>query len=411
MSGIFNLAVSMEITITEGLLYILILMVIARIYKVVYNYVIYWSSFVNKELYMSVCNGHMQNLKTLLETGADVNIKIGRDHNTLLHYAPTVEVTKLLLSYGADVNAVNNDGMTSLFFAIIDNKGFDIVQHLLAHGANVNSRTRDGHTALHFVPCLTDKNGLSVVKELLKYGANVNATDNDNATPLFFAVMCETNLEIIRELLLNGSDIDIKGRYPFLTRYFTPLDLAVDEEKIPYAKLIIKITLMRHFNEDYKRNLALYMEAYAGSLDYKVLATFLENCCSEIDKMKNNKINGNLSFYDFASTMTDTIRPLYANRTITEKEVSADFPLYSDIFWPNMKLCLERAELLNKLSKLQIYVGSTSPVQDLNKKVILNYDCLYTIGGYLSNDDLLNFISGFEKVLNSFHLFRATLWN
>nr|XP_014275371.1 serine/threonine-protein phosphatase 6 regulatory ankyrin repeat subunit A [Halyomorpha halys] len=376
-----------------------------------YKYLKGSSTLVNKELYLAVCNGQLQNLKNLLESGVDVNVRIGRDHNTLLHYAPTVEITKLLLSYGADVNVFNNDGMTPLFFAIIDNKGFDVVQQLLAHGADVNSRTSDGHTPLHFVPCLTDKNGLSVVRELLKYGANVNATDNDNATPLFFAVMCETNLEIIRELLLNGSDIDIKGRYPFLTRYFTPLDLAVDEEKIPYAKLIIKITLMKHFNEDYKKNLSLYMDAYAGSLDYKELATFLENCCSEIDKMKNNQINGNFSFYDFASTMKDTIKPLYADRTITEKEVIADYPLYHDVFWPNMKLCLERADLLNKLSKLQLYVGSPYPIQNKCQKVFVNYDCLYTIGEYLSNDDLLNFISGFDKVLNSLHIFRTTLWN
>ena len=59
-----------------------------------------------------------------------------------------VEIAKLLIEYGADMNLPNRTGWTPLHKASYD--GFaDVVHLLLDHGADVNAKKQDHWTALH----------------------------------------------------------------------------------------------------------------------------------------------------------------------------------------------------------------------------------------------------------------------
>jgi ankyrin repeat protein len=65
-------------------------------------------------------NGHVDVVKLLLEKGADVNAAInGRwmDATVLGPDCERVDVVKLLLEKGADVNAADRDGRTPLYWA------------------------------------------------------------------------------------------------------------------------------------------------------------------------------------------------------------------------------------------------------------------------------------------------------
>jgi ankyrin repeat protein len=74
-------------------------------------------------------------VEALLKSGANVNAKTSRDGETPFHKAISrgdVELVKLLLDYGADVNAVSKFGVTSLYFA----RNSDAITKLLKeHGA------------------------------------------------------------------------------------------------------------------------------------------------------------------------------------------------------------------------------------------------------------------------------------
>lgn len=73
------------------------------------------------------------------------------------------EIVDLLLRYGADVNAKNDDGEVALHYAALD--GYtDIVQTLLDHNADVNVKSEVGATPLS----LAEKAGKSNVVALLK---------------------------------------------------------------------------------------------------------------------------------------------------------------------------------------------------------------------------------------------------
>jgi hypothetical protein len=96
-----------------------------------------------------------------------------------------VEIVRLLLESGADVNVRNKRGEAPLSIAVAG-RGRDqktrIVELLLAHGAGVNTRIAVGQdTPLHTAAFVGD---VAVVKLLLSHKADVNATNSRGKTPL-----------------------------------------------------------------------------------------------------------------------------------------------------------------------------------------------------------------------------------
>lgn len=126
----------------------------------------------------AVFGGYAETAKVLVGAGADVNVIIDPTiGNTLLHDAvgDDVKPVQILLSLGADVNAVNKNGTTPLMFACRQGK-IEVVKILLDAGAKVNWATPQGQTALlDGVLDGVQENRTDIVKLLLAHGANVEA--------------------------------------------------------------------------------------------------------------------------------------------------------------------------------------------------------------------------------------------
>jgi ankyrin repeat protein len=123
--------------------------------------------------------------------------------------------TKKLLMLGANVNATDVEGHSSLMMAeaCTTRPGRpELVELLIANGAMVNLQARDGRNALMYAA----KNGdTQAVKALLKSGASVNIADNEGETALMNAVTFSCDEETVRALLSAGADLtarDHKGR-------------------------------------------------------------------------------------------------------------------------------------------------------------------------------------------------------
>ncbi|KGL78584.1 Ankyrin repeat and SOCS box protein 10, partial [Tinamus guttatus] len=118
----------------------------------------------------------------LLLRGASVNFAPGG--KTALHEAcaaASTDCVRLLLSFGADPEAVSEDGYKPLHFCKSPDS-IQCVQQLLQHGASVNSRTEEeDDTALHVAARhgLADHVGL-----LLRHGAELEAKNEEGQTPL-----------------------------------------------------------------------------------------------------------------------------------------------------------------------------------------------------------------------------------
>lgn len=104
---------------------------------------------------------------------------------------------RTLLNRGANINIKNNHGYTPLMWAAFNNK-IDIVELLLDHSTDININAKDtsGYTPL--MRAIFNKN-IKMVELLLKHGADINIEDDGKQTPLQYA--SEKNLQEIVELL------------------------------------------------------------------------------------------------------------------------------------------------------------------------------------------------------------------
>ena len=129
--------------------------------------------------------GHAKTVQVLLRNGA--NIK-SRDiyGNVIMHWAfPHKTLVQLLLEYGVDVDAKNDNGQTALCWAAQD-WPVAAAELLLDNNADVNVQGKYRSTALHRA---TLRGLEAMVRLLLKNGANPNMKDQDGWTPLHVAAL------------------------------------------------------------------------------------------------------------------------------------------------------------------------------------------------------------------------------
>ncbi len=115
------------------------------------------------------------------------------------------ETVRQLLRDGADVNAVQGDGMTALHWAA-ERGDADLAKILIYAGGNVEAGTRIGHyTPLHIA---SRKGRVDVVRALLAANADAHATTtNSGVMPLHLAA-ASGNPDAVTALLDAGADIN-----------------------------------------------------------------------------------------------------------------------------------------------------------------------------------------------------------
>jgi tetratricopeptide (TPR) repeat protein len=191
------------------------------------------------------------NIETLLANCPSLVFSKDAHGRTLLHNAAIEgrkDVAGLLLASKADVNAIDNDGVTPLMNAAAETAGGSrshqdgakqVMELLLDNGANVNSRANSNGammTALHYaVFNVGQHNRVDVVELLLSKGADVSArTSPDGVTPLALAASGGLT-DIVELLLANKADVNAKA-----ANGATPLSAAIQNHHNDVAELLRK---------------------------------------------------------------------------------------------------------------------------------------------------------------------------
>lgn len=172
------------------------------------------SEIGNRLLGLSALHGAIlqhwrEGIEILLEAGADARALADNDTSVLMlavMHGAKEDVLEMLLRHGADINAQNEFGQSTLHCAVDGKIG--IVKFLLSRGGRVEIRTGRGHSVLH----LALLEGRSKVCEtLLGVGADINDADDKGRTPLM-NVCRQTRISAAEFLLKNRADVARRDR-------------------------------------------------------------------------------------------------------------------------------------------------------------------------------------------------------
>ncbi|OQR73147.1 protein fem-1C-like [Tropilaelaps mercedesae] len=162
-------------------------------------------------LFTAAKKGIVEIVRYLLETcGANAEqrgvYEVPFDHT--MHYVTPlwcaavvgkIEVCRVLVEHGADVNTMSDTGSTAVRSACYMSN-IDVVKFLVGLGADVNRPNQNGGTCL-----INSVQSVELCQFLIDMGADMNARDSQFKTALHYAVQ-EDRVETTRLLLSYGAD-------------------------------------------------------------------------------------------------------------------------------------------------------------------------------------------------------------
>ncbi|MGL9779570.1 MAG: ankyrin repeat domain-containing protein [Wolbachia sp.] len=184
-------------------------------------------------LSLAACKNSVNVAKFLLDSGADIDIKSGKNWSPL-YYAISADkynMVRLLVDHGADILGEDDNGETPLciahklgnpeienflrakldecLFSAVERKSSQEVKNFLDGGANIEARSVKNETPL----CVASGKGFSsIVQFLVNKNANVNVRDDDGKTPLSRAVE-GGHSNVVRILLNRDAMVDTPDHY------------------------------------------------------------------------------------------------------------------------------------------------------------------------------------------------------
>jgi ankyrin repeat protein len=146
---------------------------------------------------------------------------------TKIHeYLRLVDIEKIKLEIENNSNCINEKDERGFPPIVLATYGqhIEITKLLIEAGANIDQKDSAGNTALMGV---TYKGNVEIAKILIDSGADVNATNFNKATPLIYAAMF-SQIKIAKLLLENGANLNNKDARGYSA--FDHAKLKVDRE-------------------------------------------------------------------------------------------------------------------------------------------------------------------------------------
>ncbi|MDB6032682.1 MAG: hypothetical protein JWM16_3020 [Verrucomicrobiales bacterium] len=163
-------------------------------------------------LFLAVKLNDPDAVKIALLGGVSMDTRNDQGRTALIVAASTgnLEMTKLLVEHGADVNArtTTEIGSTVLCFAI-EGRNLQVLDYLIERGANVDGTSKNGQTPLHYAAA----HGLNdFVGSLLRHGADpdlfgIPDTKGNLTTPLM-AAAANGHFETVQLLVEEGAQLE-----------------------------------------------------------------------------------------------------------------------------------------------------------------------------------------------------------
>lgn len=174
-------------------------------------------SKLENDFFNAIYSHNLQKIEKCLDENVNIDVKNNLELTPLMIVSKkgSIELTELLIQYGADVNATTATGYSVLMNAS-ERSDADICEY--------------GISSFH----------LHCIQLLIDNGADVNAKDENGKTPLIYACLnrnlyCDENFGIVKLLVQNGADVNAKDNYGNIA-----LDYAQNLNMEEIAKFLIE---------------------------------------------------------------------------------------------------------------------------------------------------------------------------
>lgn len=185
-------------------------------------------------LYVASEKGHTTTVQLLLANNARVD-QAANDGVTPLWIACQeghIDVVKLLHQHGADLMKAEEEGQTPIYSAS-RNGHPQIVEFLLNDGVSLNHHSYNNWTILHGAAMSNHHAVVVTVLNQRNKEEVINDNKNEwNVTPLTLAIQEDGDINLIKMLVQNGADVNMKGNRK------TPLEWARDKGKADVAQYL-----------------------------------------------------------------------------------------------------------------------------------------------------------------------------
>lgn len=182
-------------------------------------------------LHFAAVQNHVVAANELLNKGVPVDVRAPAKNNTTpLHWAAyneSIDVIRLLIKKGADINAKADNGWTPLHFAVRTGKTV-AVANLVKLGADVNAKDGSGNMPIHLAAAAND---LKLVKLLLKLDAKIDVANEVGKLPVDMA----TDEVVAVELKLTTLDSVVEAPDPVIE---APVEVSAPAP-VPVAETLV----------------------------------------------------------------------------------------------------------------------------------------------------------------------------
>lgn len=292
----------------------------------------------------------------LIRRGANINVRFGEIKDSCMHFFDDLEILSKLLEFGASVSASNRYHESPLIYACKLGRHRDVINFLLRNGAYVNKQISCGRTKM--IPLtlalqkMNNEIDLDIVEDLLYYGANMDVGKMFSSTPFITALRYRPEMA---RIMIKYSVLKVWDKYRFLRMGF-----------VERRQLI--------------------------SMNYPKHLPFLEECMTEVERLKEEAFSTWHSVYDicrgaiYFQTYTEPFSSF--QNSYKTKAFETKYPIYIDVILKRVDFILQkRRTLLMDLGDIKI-VSKFKKNKECKRLVPLNYDCLRHVAQFLSNCDI-----------------------
>lgn len=256
---------------------------------------------LSRSVHRSRSSSSLETTLLLIKYGSDVNSLDNEENNVLYHCLTgnhDIEMCRILLCNGADVNKKNKNGITPFMVACIN--GYkEICKLFLTVGVNTSDSAYDDKTTLTLTHqklysfmmkrvnlqdingyyelfSATKENKIDLCKLLLEHGTDINY-GKGVLEPIFTRAVLNSNEELCKLFISYGANVNIQCIYGY-----TPIMKVVHNNKM--CKFLINNGANLYITDNFDRTILSYACLHEGNLNMKEL---LEN--ADFDIYINNQ--------------------------------------------------------------------------------------------------------------------------